>query len=102
MVEWTGRGRRRALRTVDGDPLALLVGLFDGALVLALAIALQVGAPATDSAIPEQHEALPRYQQAPGRAAGDGSRLGIAYRLANGEVVFVPDDAKAPVGPQPR
>jgi hypothetical protein len=84
-------GRRRSLRSVDGDPLALLVGLFDGALVLALAVALQVGGAAPDHAVPEQHEALPRYQEAAGRAAGDGSRLGIAYRLGNGEVVFVPD-----------
>ncbi|MCA8949137.1 MAG: DUF2149 domain-containing protein [Planctomycetes bacterium] len=41
--------------------------------------------------MPVSRETLPRYREAEGQATGEGSRLGIAYRLANGEVVFVPD-----------
>lgn len=92
-------GKRQLLQGADGDPLSLLVGLFDGALVLALALGLQAR-PAPNSAndaahaadpVPVQREQLPRYRAADGQAQGDGSRLGIAYRLASGEVVFVPD-----------
>lgn len=89
-------GKRQLLQGADGDPLSLLVGLFDGALVLALALGLQAR-PAPNSAnddadpVPVQREHLPRYRAADGQAQGDGSRLGVAYRLANGEVVFVPD-----------
>jgi len=92
-------GKRRLLQGADGDPLSLLVGLFDGALVLALALGLQTrSAPEASVAdrqsadpVPAQREQLPRYRPADGEAQGDGSRLGIAYRLASGDVVFVPD-----------
>jgi hypothetical protein len=30
-------------------------------------------------------------------ATGDGERLGIAYRLANGQVIYVPEESDAPV-----
>jgi hypothetical protein len=30
-------------------------------------------------------------------ASGDGERLGIAYRLANGQVIYVPEESDAPV-----
>lgn len=31
-------------------------------------------------------------------ASGDGERLGVAYRLTSGEIIYVPEDAPAPRG----
>jgi hypothetical protein len=97
VVETFARGRRSSLRRLDGDPLALLVGLFDCALVLVLAIALQVQQEkdaAAGAQVPKERRELPKYRVAEGKAEGDGARLGIAYQLPNGEVVFVPDAPK--------
>lgn len=97
MAETFQRGRRASLRRLDGDPLALLVGLFDCALVLVLALALQVSqgkAPAVGAEVPRERRELPKYRVADGKAEGDGARLGVAYQLPNGEVVFVPDAPK--------
>lgn len=94
-------GRRVSLRRSDGDPLALLVGLFDCALVLVLAVALHAqrtthGAPADP--VPAERRALPRFRRAEGEAHGDGARLGVAYQLADGQVVFVPESAQQSEG----
>lgn len=32
-------------------------------------------------------------------AAGDGERLGTAYRLADGQIIYVPEEADAPSAP---
>ncbi len=92
------RGIRSSLRSSDGEPLALLVNLFDLAIVLVLALAVHIQVQATttrtateDARVPDAHRDLPRFRPADGKSEGDGTRLGVAYQLANGEVVFVPD-----------
>ena len=94
-------GRRRLWdETDDEDPLAGMANLFDVALVfmIALAVAL-VARLATDtselgsSAQAEMRaaEKLDRYRVSKERLRGRGTRLGTAYRLPNGDVVYVPD-----------
>lgn len=97
------RGVRSSLRSNDSEPLALLVNLFDLAIVLVLALAVHIQAQtatgqrsaAEDARVPDTHRELPRYRQADGKSEGDGTRLGVAYQLSNGEVVFVPDATAA-------
>ena len=36
------------------------------------------------------------YEMTGETMSGDGERLGTAYRLANGQIIYVPDDADAP------
>lgn len=102
---------RRLLETVDEDPLAGVTNLFDVAMVFAVALllALIVRLPtmsllANDNPItivrnPGQPnmeiihrdaEKLEHYRVSQEQLTGQGSRLGVAYRLANGEVVYVP------------
>jgi hypothetical protein len=108
--------RFRRLLTVDEeDPLAGLANLFDVALVFvaALLIALVTQVPvhellkrpsqnaeatagqttvvADDGAIPEQGEQLIRYRIGDRTSGGDGQRLGLAYQLSTGEVIYVPE-----------
>ncbi len=94
-------GRRRLWdETDDEDPLAGMANLFDVALVfmIALAVAL-VARLATDTselgssaqAETRAAEKLDRYRVSKERLRGRGTRLGTAYRLPNGDVVYVPD-----------
>lgn len=97
---------RRLLETENEDPLAGVANLFDIALVfvVALLIALFVRLPlasnersdASTSAnsqaesVPTEGQSLARYQIGNRQAGGKGKRLGIAYQLDNGEVIYVP------------
>ena len=36
----------------------------------------------------------PRFRSTHAQLSGEGARLGMAYRLKNGEVVYVPEDAE--------
>ncbi len=38
------------------------------------------------------------YEVTGEETGGDGERLGTAYRLANGEIIYVPDDSATPPG----
>jgi hypothetical protein len=67
-----------------------------------LAEAPAATAEAAAAATPENHRVrVPRFRPSPDRLSGDGERLGVAYRLASGEVVYVPDGS-APVAVPPR
>lgn len=102
---------RRLLHEADEDPLAGLVNLFDVAMVFAMAIllALLSNAPllgmisAQDKLtilknpgkpnmeiIFKDGKQLEHYRVSENQLRGQGERLGIAYRLENGEVVYVP------------
>lgn len=94
--------RRRAARRplldvdLDEDPLALLVNFFDCALVLALAflVAAERRAAATGGdPVTERRERLERYRPTTTSRTGPGQRLGVAYRLEDGQVVYVPEAA---------
>ncbi len=108
-----GRARspaRRLLADPEEDPLATLANLFDAAMVFAVALlvafaaysgkALPARSPrAAGEPLPARVEKLEHYRPARRRAKGPGRRLGVAYRLASGEVVYVPD---APAGSEER
>lgn len=112
------RARRSLLRDDDGmDPLGFLVNLFDVALVFALALMIalvnhlkmpdllngrdftMVRDPGTArmEVITRRAGRVTRYaaSSAPSTSAGEGRgvRVGTAYRLESGEIIYVPEDA---------
>jgi len=111
MTRW--RRRRRSVEAVaDDDPLGPLPNLFDLSIVLAIAFLLTaLGAlslrelvdPNSDWILVRRTaagraEVLSRkgkmiriHRLSARRAGGMGVRLGVAYELENGEVIYVPD-----------
>jgi len=104
------RKKRKWDRIHEDDPGAGLLNLFDvwiafaAALVLAIvsyaqiskpASARQPGAPPSGlEAIRDRQLTLEHYRVSPQTAGGDGQRLGTAYRLKSGEVIYVPEGAQ--------
>lgn len=102
-----------AIRRIDQsddevDPLSGVANLFDLGIVFALGLMLAAGghlvvsqpAGSENSGFeaPEaKMERLPRFRMSDDSLSGRGERLGIAYRLANGEVVYVPEGETAEV-----
>lgn len=103
---------RRWDRENDHDPLAGMVNLFDVWIVVVVGLILAlVGAKTSLEAVsaaaaeesaasaPDIMEAtfqkLPRFRKSNAVLSGQGERLGTAYRLANGEVVYVPFHASS-------
>ena len=97
---------RRWDREEDDDPLASMVNLFDLWIVVVVALAISLLratasqrategveiAEAPNASVPSDMQKLPRFQKANAALTGRGERLGSAYRLETGEVVYVPDD----------
>lgn len=103
--------RRRWNALVDDDPLAGLINLFDLWMVFSIALVVSFATsmqrphtppdttvPRTTAAvvsptdpIPDRVRKLPRYRLSRDELSGEGVRLGTAYRLKSGEVVYVPD-----------
>ena len=102
----------------DDDPIAGFANLFDVAMVLAVALLvameLYLRVPALLDArqdvtvvvqaqdgsmeiVTRKAETLTRYRVSQDAAKGEGVRLGTAYRLESGEVVYVPESG-APAG----
>lgn len=96
------------------DPTAGLVNLFDIWMVFAVAVLLafvQMGgaqalrersAHASASAASASREDLPKERMHPTpmqltreKLSGEGERLGTAYRLKSGQIVYVPDEKEA-------
>ncbi len=110
------RKSRRWHREADEDPAAGLLNLFDVwiafavALLLAIvsygnlvkkqdaAIARSSGEPGME-VVTEQGTELQRYRPSERTLGGDGQRLGTAYRLKSGEVIYVPDHKDEAPGP---
>jgi hypothetical protein len=113
MMRFAGRRRRHAAATAEEeDPLAGIANLFDVsvAFIVALLIALFTLLSSADLLNPDSNVTLVR-QNADGsmdiiskqrsrirvqrvtseRMSGDGERLGVAYRLPGGQVVYVPE-----------
>lgn len=105
---------QRLLASRDDDPLSSIANLFDVAMVFAVALLLALtarqplrelmtadedltvlknpGAPDMEI-IRKQGEKLEHYRASEQSVGGDGERLGTAYRLSTGEVVYVPEHA---------
>ena len=92
--------RRFSDRAAGDDPLALVPNLFDLALVLALAfliaalsIAGRAGGARRSQMEAGLREAGRRLEKAHSErtSAGQGVRLGSAYRLETGEIIYVPE-----------
>ena len=100
--------RRRWDCLVEDDPLAGLINLFDVwmvfsiALLLALVACLRLPhtvsdgmAKATAAAVEpvsSRSQKMPHYRVSRDEMSGEGVRLGTAYRLKSGDVVYVPED----------
>lgn len=92
------------------DPLSGVANLFDVALVFAVALLLALFAaldaelrarePQLRGAVPPAQVSVERFRSTDHTSAGEGVRLGTAYRLASGEVVYVPD-SPAELAPSP-
>lgn len=98
---------RRWDRENDHDPLAGMVNLFDVWIVVVVGLILALlgakssldavsaatreeSAESAPDAIEASFHKLPRFRKSDAVLSGQGERLGTAYRLANGEVVYVP------------
>ena len=95
------RTPRRWHWTAEDDPLAGMANLFDVWVVFAVALLLALAARAARDAAPNaEMKKLDRFTVGDDRLTGAGERLGTAYRLASGEIVYVPDGP--PNGSAPR
>lgn len=89
--------RRRWAPEDDVDPIAFVPNLFDAVLVLTVAalVALtSMRAHGTAAASPDGPP-LAGFVDSGIPRAGQGERLGVAYRLADGRLIYVPEDASA-------
>jgi len=81
------------------DPGAGLLNLFDVWIAFAAALLLaslgyrQAAHNRMENIDPQRRE-LPHYRVSEQSAGGDGERLGVAYRLKSGEVIYVPETGK--------
>jgi hypothetical protein len=106
------KGKRRWQAVLEDDPLAGLINLFDLWMVFSIALLLALvgslqqsgrvfgeaanrNAAATDSRGPDSvsptAKLLERFRPSNDELTGEGERLGTAYRLKSGEVVYVPE-----------
>lgn len=95
----------------DADPLAGLINLFDVAMVFAVALmvafAIQsrmtefltaedatfvknAGKPDMEIIVKKDNK-VTRYKSEKADGSGKGQRVGIAYRLESGEIIYVPE-----------
>ena len=98
----------------DGDPMASLVNLFDAAMVFAVAlmVAFAIQSRMTEfltaedatfvknagqdnmEIIVKKKNKITRYKSENSSGSGRGRRVGIAYQLESGEVIYVPEEGK--------
>lgn len=93
-------GRRQLRDDLGDDPFAMLVNFFDCSIVFALGfmvaalvrspVAPQTTSDATAAVDPGAARRAPLRPTAD-RATGPGERLGVAYKLPTGDIVYVPD-----------
>ncbi len=100
------RKKRKWDDAADEDPAAGLLNLFDVWIAFAAALLLAMGSyyhhsePAKAAAnakssamesIEQQAQKMEHYRVSPNARGGDGERLGTAYRLKSGEIIYVPE-----------
>jgi hypothetical protein len=107
----------------DEDPLAGVANLFDVsvAFIVALLIALftlfsgaalldpksemtlvKTDADGSMEIISKTRESIKVQKVTDKTLSGQGARLGVAYQLPNGQIVYVPENAATPSGGAPR
>jgi hypothetical protein len=96
----------------DDDPMLSAINLVDVFLVLvvglliAVSMARQGGAVAVGEGAPEivvrEQGREVRYRGSGSASEGEGVRAGVAYRLRDGSIVYVPEAASAPSAEPPR
>ena len=112
--EWQRRADEAMDSSNDADPLGGVVNLFDASMVLVVALILALAGSAslaevaarmstqditivTNPGKPDmemivkQGERIERLRSSDERGRGRGERLGVAYRLESGEVIYVPE-----------
>lgn len=87
------RRKRRIADPESDDPLAGVANFFDLGVVFALGFLVALLGYLGMSTLPVRADALTlqHYRTSEEATGGKGTRLGTAYRLENGEVVYVPD-----------
>ena len=100
--------------TEEIDPMGSLVNLFDVAMVFAVAlmVAFVIQSRMTEfltaedatfvknagkknmEIIVKKNNKITRYKSEQNSGSGKGRRVGIAYQLENGEVIYVPEENK--------
>ena len=109
------RNRYAAFTTAEeSDPMANLVNLFDAAMVFAVAlmVAFAIQSRMTEfltaedatfvknagkdnmEIIVKKNNKITRYKSEKSNGSGRGRRVGIAYQLESGEVIYVPEGGK--------
>lgn len=112
--DWMRRAADAMDSVDDGDPLGGVVNLFDASMVLVVALLLALAGSAslaevaarmstrditivTDPGGPDMEmivkrgNRIERLRSSDERGSGRGQRLGVAYRLESGEVIYVPE-----------
>ena len=106
--------RLRTVEEPDDDPLASVANLFDVSVVFIVGLMISLISvyrmtdlldPDTDvtmvkttadggrEIIVKRGPAIEARRMTDTMATGDGERLGVAYRLATGEVIYVPEES---------
>ena len=109
------RNRYAAFTTAEeSDPMSNLVNLFDAAMVFAVAlmVAFAIQSRMTEfltaedatfvknagkdnmEIIVKKKNKITRYKSEKSTGSGRGRRVGIAYQLESGEVIYVPEGGK--------
>ncbi len=112
--EWQRRVNETMASPDDGDPLGGVVNLFDASMVLVVALILALAGSAslaevaarmstqditivTNPGQPDMEmivkkgQRIERLRSSDELGRGRGQRLGVAYRLESGEVIYVPE-----------
>jgi hypothetical protein len=106
------RGRySHRLQEQDSDPLSGMANLFDVAMVFAVALMIAIvlhfqitevftredvtlvknpGQKDMEIIVKKGRE-ITKYKASDGKGSGKGRRIGIAYELENGQVIYVPE-----------
>ena len=108
--------RRSFLRSngEDDDPMSGMANLFDVAMVFAVALMVAlvtrfqmtemfssddftiVKNPGKENMeiIRKKGEKIEKYQGSEGSSEGKGKKIGTAYQLENGEIIYIPEDGE--------
>ncbi len=108
-----GRKRRFDFNDILDDPLSGMANLFDLAMVFAMALMVAVVArfqvtelltnedvtmvknPGKQDMeiIMKKGREITKYKASEGAGEGKGRRIGVAYELENGQIIYIPEDS---------